>query len=195
MKRADVAELFYITPVANLKSIVKLGILSNKRADKVAHVSVAMPEVQDRRRPKKIPGAGDLHDYVNLYFDAHNPMLSRRRDQNAQICILRVSTSVLDIKGVVISDQNAASDYAKFSDVESGLASLDKDVLYARYWTHPDPYEQMKHGSIKCAEVLVPNHVPSEMVHGVIVVSEDVKNDVLLLSISLPVTVDSGIFF
>ncbi len=195
MKRTDVAELFYITPVANLQSIVKLGILSHKRAVKVPHVSVAMPEVQDKRRPKKIPGAGDLHDYVNLYFDAHNPMLSKRRDQNAQICILRVSSDIIDIKGIVISDQNAASDYAKFSDVGPGLAALDKDLLYAKYWTHQDPYEQMKHGSIKCAEVLVPNRVPADMIKGFIVVSRAVKKEVLLLSISLPVTVDSGIFF
>ena len=136
MNRSDVAQLFYITPIANLKSIMKLGILSHRHAAKVDHVSVALPAVQDKRRPKKIPGAGDLHDYVNLYFDAHNPMLSKRRDQNAQICILRVSTSVLDIKGVVISDQNAASDYVKFSDVGPGLAALDKDLLVSVRPTH-----------------------------------------------------------
>ena len=157
---------------------------------------MALSAVQDKRRPKKIPCAGDLHDYVNLYFDAHNPMLSKRRDQNVQICILRVSTSVLDIKGVVVSDQNAASDYAKFSDVGSGLVALDKDLLYARFWLHQDnPYEQMRHGSIKCAEVLVPDRVPPEMIEGIIVVNETVRQAVLLLINALPVNVDSAIFF
>ncbi len=195
MQRADVLGLFNIAPIANLKSIMKLGILSHKRAAKVDHVSVAMPEIQDRRRPKKIPGAGDLHDYVNLYFDAHNPMLSKRRDQNAQICILRVSPSVLDIEGVVISDQNAASSYVRFYNVEPGLAALDKELLYAEFWVHPDYIEHIKHSSIKCAEVLVPDRVPPEKIEGIIVVNETVRQEVLLLTNALPVTVESGIFF
>ena len=68
MIRSDIPELHYITPIANLPSIMKLGILSNKRASKVGHVSVAMEEIQDKRRQKKIPGAGLLHDYVNGLF-------------------------------------------------------------------------------------------------------------------------------
>ena len=100
MIRSDITELHYITPIANLPSIVQLGILSNKRAAKVKHVSVAMEEIQDKRRQKKIPGARHLHDYVNLYFDAHNPMLSKRREKNNEICILRVDPNVLNIAGV-----------------------------------------------------------------------------------------------
>ena len=62
MIRSDIAELHYITPIANLPSIVQLGILSNQRAAKVKHVSVAMEEIQDQRRQKKIPGAGQLRN-------------------------------------------------------------------------------------------------------------------------------------
>ena len=96
MIRSDIPESHYITPTANLSSIMELGILSNKRASKVGHVSVAMEEIQDMRKQKRIPGAGHLHDYVNLYFDAHNPMLSKRRERNHEICILRIAPAVLD---------------------------------------------------------------------------------------------------
>ncbi len=84
MIRSDIPELHYITLIANLLSITQLGILSNKCASKVGHVSVAMEEIQDKRRQKKIPGAGHLHDYVNLYFDAHNPMLSKSGTRTAR---------------------------------------------------------------------------------------------------------------
>lgn len=49
-----------------------------------------MEVVQDRRREKRIPGGHLLHDYANLYFDAHNPMLSKCRAHNDTICVLRM---------------------------------------------------------------------------------------------------------
>ncbi len=195
MIRSDITELHYITPIANLPSIVQLGILSNKCAAKVEHVSVAMEEIQDKRRQKKIPGAGHLHDYVNLYFDAHNPMLSKRRDKNNEICILRVDPEILNIPGVIIADCNAASAYVKFLTVEEGIASLDKEQVYAKYWYHEDLFEKWARGSKKCAEVLVPDLVPSKYVKGIYVINQDVQKEILLLRISLPVTIDSGIFF
>ena len=67
MRREDLVELHYITPTANVPSILKRGILSNKGAGKIPHQSVAMEEVQSRRAPKIVPGGLPLHDYVNLY--------------------------------------------------------------------------------------------------------------------------------
>ena len=195
MKRSDITELHYITPIANLSSIVQSGILSNKRATKIKHVSVAMEEIQVKRRQKRIPGAGYLHDYVNLYFDAHNPMLSKRRDKNNEICILRVNPEILNIPGVIIADCNAASAYAKFLTVEEGISSLDKEQVYAKYWNHEDLFEKWARGSKKCAEVLIPDLVPSEYINGIYVIHQDVQKEILLLRISLPVTIDSGIFF
>ena len=90
MNRVDVTELHFIAPIANVPLILKYGILSHRLAEKHVHDSVAMQEVQDRRKDKQIPGARLLHEYANLYFDAHNPMLSKRRDQNDTICILHV---------------------------------------------------------------------------------------------------------
>jgi hypothetical protein len=85
VNRSDITELHFITAIENLTSILEHGILSNRRAGRLPHRSVAMAEVQNRRRDKRIPGAGLLHDYANLYFDAHNPMLSKCRDQNDTI--------------------------------------------------------------------------------------------------------------
>ena len=131
-----------------------------------------MQEVQGRRVNKRIPGGTSLHDYVNLYFDAHNPMLSKCRSQNQQICVLRVDAEVLDLEGVIVADRNAASSYARFYPVEPGFAALDKDLVYARYWTHQDPYEAMTRKSIKCAEVLVPERVDPRFITGAYVVNE-----------------------
>src|SRR5882672_6495886 len=109
MNRADVIELHYITAIANVISIVWSGILSHTLADELVHDSVAMPEIQERRRNKQIPGARMLHEYANVYFDAHNPMLSKCRQRNNEICVLRVNPTVLDLPSVIVTDRNAAT--------------------------------------------------------------------------------------
>ena len=124
MERVDVNELHYITPIANVPSIMERGILSHELSKMLSHESLAMEVIQDKRKNKQIPGARKLHQYANLYFDAHNPMLSKRRNQNNQICILRVNTSVLDLPDVIISDRNVASDWARFNSVIDGLVAL-----------------------------------------------------------------------
>jgi hypothetical protein len=99
---------------------MQYGILSHELSKKLPHKSVAMQEIQYKRKNKKIPGARKLHQYANLYFDAHNPMLSRRRDQNNQICVLRIDISVLDLPNVIITDRNAASGYVRFYPEKEG---------------------------------------------------------------------------
>ena len=85
MKPEDVRELHYITPIENLPSILEKGILSHKLASKIPHLSVALDVIQERRKNKIIPRGRPLHDYVNLYFDARNPMLYRRLEQHATV--------------------------------------------------------------------------------------------------------------
>lgn len=37
-----------------------------------------------------------MHEYVNLYICAPNPMMLKRRDQHLKLCVLRVDTAVLE---------------------------------------------------------------------------------------------------
>lgn len=138
MNRADVTELRYITAIANVPSIMELGILSNALAGQLTHDSVSMPEIQERRRNKQIRGARRLHDYANLYFDAHNPMLSRCRGSNNEICVLRVNPAVLDQPDVIITDRNAAADLVGFWPVNDGLVRINFERVFARLWLHRD---------------------------------------------------------
>ncbi len=164
--------LYNIQAIENIPSIMKRGLLSNERASKISHVSIAMNEVQERREHVRIPNGLKLHQYANLYFDPWNPMLSRKRSQNEEICILKFDRVVLDFEGVIVSDKNASSDYAAFYTPEVGLEHIDFGLVYARYWTDNDYYEQCRKKSIKCAEVLVPYVIPYEYVVCAAVVNE-----------------------
>jgi hypothetical protein len=47
-----------------------------------------MPEIQRRRAGRVVPGGRSLHEYVNLYICARNPMLYLRRAMHAKLCVL-----------------------------------------------------------------------------------------------------------
>jgi len=196
MNRDEITELHFIAPITNLPSIMEHGILSHSLAGRIDHHSVAMLEIQERRKNKQIPGARTLHDYANLYIDAHNPMLSRLRAHNDDICILQVDAEVLDLPGVIISDRNAASDWVRFSPVAEGLKTIDRTRVFARYWTHPgDIYDEMSHKSEKCAEVLVPDRIKPCHLVGAYVANEVALLRFQQLNINLPVCIRSDIFF
>lgn len=173
MERRELSELHYITPLANIPSIFRHGILSHNRAARLPHESVAMPEIQDRRRRRAVPGGMPLHNYANLYICARNPMLYRLLDQHLQLSVLSVHTNVLDLNCTVIADRNASSDYTRFSPAPGGLIHVDKELVFAEYWTHEDVFEEWRHKSIKCAEVLVPDRVPFDYIRGAYVSSEN----------------------
>ncbi|GMV92427.1 MAG: hypothetical protein AMXMBFR82_22050 [Candidatus Hydrogenedentota bacterium] len=196
MDRAEVRELHYITPLENVPSILDRGILSHARAARIEHESVALEEVQSRRKVKQIPGARPLHEYANLYFDAHNPMLCRRQDENDRICVLRVSADVLDLPGVIVADMNASSDYVTFRPVASGLKLLDSSRVFARYWTHRDnPIDEFRHKSEKCAEVLVPDLVAPDFIIAAYVANQRALSGWQRLKVHVEAEIRHGFFF
>jgi hypothetical protein len=190
-----VTELHCIMPISNLGSVLAHGILSYERAAQLDHASVAMQPVQDRRDQKRVPQGLRLHQYANLYFHARNPMLYKRRGEAESLCVLRVSLDTLGLQGVVVTDSNAASDYARFlHPSQSGLINFD-DVL-ADDWTHPgDPRRYFQHKSRKCAEVLVPHQVSPELVLGAFVVNVEARAKVVAVAPQLATAVDPVLFF
>lgn len=173
MDRARVAELHFIAPFVNLRSIGELGILSHARAQSVWHTSVALEEVQDRRVGKYVPGGRPLHEYANTYFHARNPMISRRRNQRLELAVVRVHPSVLELPNVVVTDGNAASNSTRFYPSPEGIAALDEDRVYAEWWTDPDMWTYYEKKRQRCAEVLVPDNIPAEYLTGAYVCHRD----------------------
>ena len=166
MHRKDLEELHYITPINNIPSILQHGILSHKRAERITHETVALQEVQERRKDKRLPTGKWLHDYVNLYICARNPMMYRRRDLHQDLCVLRISPEVLDIRGAVVADRNASSEYAAFYPSPEGLRKVNGELVFSEYWTHPDQILEWEHKSIKCAEILIPDRLDPSYIMG-----------------------------
>lgn len=182
-------------PMVNILSVLKHGILSYERASKLSHASVAMDTIQDRRDKKQVPGGLRLHQYANLYFHARNPMLFKRLNQAASLCVLRVSRKVLALPKVVLADCNASSDYVRFLE-PAQWQHLAFDDIYAMDWRHPgDPAAFYRHRSRKCAEVLVPNSVPPSFVEGAYVVDKQGANALTSAGFGLPIHINAVLFF
>ena len=126
-----VKEFHCIMPIANIGSVLKHGILSNERAGSFRTDSVALQAVQDKRHEKQVPGGLRFHQYANLYFHARNPMMYRRKGQADDLCVLRISLDVLKVRGVVLADCNAGSEYVRFL-APSQWKLLDFDDIFAR---------------------------------------------------------------
>ncbi|MBK9140202.1 MAG: DUF4433 domain-containing protein [Verrucomicrobia bacterium] len=195
MNREDVPELHYITPIANVASILEYGLLSHNRSKKLQHESLAMPEIQATRTKKVVPRGRPLHDYVNLYFHARNPMLYKRQAEHQTLCVLRISATVLDLPNVAITDGNAASQYTAFRPSPDGLQYLNRQDVYAEWWTDSDPIVQWRKKSAKCAEVLVPDCIAPNNILGAYVSCEQAKAALAKVGFGLPIAIDAHLFF
>lgn len=190
-----VTELHNIMPISNIPLVLHHGILSHEEASKLPHDSVALSEIQERRDIKRVPGGLKLHQYANLYFSARNPMLFRRKDEAGGLCVLRIDKHVLTLPEVVLSDQNAASDYVRFLKSPEGLRELNYDLIFATYWTSDDQFEYWHRKSIKCAEVLVPHRVPAEFIFGAYVLNATAEAQLRDVGFDRPITCNSPLFF
>jgi hypothetical protein len=138
-----------------------------------------------------------LHDYANLYICPRNPMLLKRSNMREELCVLRVSPTVLDIPGAIVTPSNAGSKYTRtFKPAPGGLAFVDYERTFADWWTHPgNQIEEWRHSSQKCAEVLVPNLVPPTYITGAYVCSEAAQASMNIAVDGLAVTIHRHLFF
>lgn len=196
MLRSRVTELHYITPVANLRSIVSYGVLSHNLAARLPqHTSVASDEVQGRRAHRLVPLGRPLHDYANLYFHARNAMMYVRKDGDVPLTVVRLHPAVLDLPDSVITDGNAASDDTNYLPSPSGLDRLDEERVYAHSWNHPDFWIKIERKRARCAELLVPDRVEPRFILGCYVDRPDRCAECFAQVQGLSVEVNAYVFF
>lgn len=122
-------------------------------------------------------------------------MLYKRLTEAGSICVLAVSHGVLAIPGVVITDCNAASDYARFLHPDHWRA-IDFDDVFAADWRHANnPARYYQHRSRKCAEVLVPRRVAPELLLGAYVISAAAQEAVRAQAPALQIEIVPDMFF
>ena len=195
MERHELTELHYITPIANVASIVRYGILSHIRSKRVQHESVAMSEIQDRRAKVTVPGGKQLHEYANLYICARNPMMYRRQARHREMCVLRVDSSVINLPNVVITDCNASGDYVRFAAGPGGLLIVNREWTFADDWRDNDQIQYFRKKAAKCAEVLMPDRISPGFIMGAYVSCQEALDSFQAQTTGISVSINGHLFF
>lgn len=207
----NIRELYYIAHIANLESILRIGILSHndvREADVYTEErDISNPDVQKCRnktfaspRSKK---SRALHDYTNLYIQPYNAMLLviQKETPANQLCVLRINPAILsDRKSeAVMTIKNAACHKARFFSPESwapspessrALTSLRLSGLetaeYVGRWVF------LKYKQSRQSEVLLPNIVSNQYIQGIFVCDEEtrVRTSDILLKQNLVIQID-----
>ena len=167
--------LYYLAPFENLRSIADHGVLSRAHMQQlgVEHRDIADPDVVRRRQDRKVgEGGASILDYVPLYFNPKNPMLSVKRDVQDKIAILCVDPRYVDDPAVFVADGNAASTRTQiFRDRStSEMQSVNWSFVLGMGGWPPGDHESSRK---KCAEVLVPDSVPFDRLRQVFVRTYD----------------------
>ena len=123
-------------------------------------------------------------------------MLYKIKDRHLELCVLQIDTKVLDVAGVVITDRNASSDWVRYAASPHGVQIVDRDQVFAEYWTHPEnQVMEWVHKSIKCAEVLVPDVVDNRYITGGYASCQEVCRTIEEMAIPLEMTIHAHLFF
>lgn len=178
-----IPELYYISHIKNINSILNHGLLCKNlvRKYELKYRDLSLTTCQERRRIKNL-GNLSLHYYVPLYFAHLNPMtyLRLRDTHKEDLCFICVSNEVLSLPDVYYSDGNAAANNTRFYKLADKLELLDKtltDIENARYWGGDKNLNDKKYQDnkrIRCAEVLVPNKIPVSMFNRIVVYTKSV---------------------
>jgi hypothetical protein len=159
---AEVQPLQHITHLDNIRGIRRLGICCHKTAIHWRERRViADSDVMARRDRRVGSGRLTLKDFAALYFNAHNPMLSKLRDQPGLVVLELDPRPILNDSATLMTDGNAAAARTMIGPVAEMLARLERRRVYSTGWTHD--------AATRCAvqaEVLVEEAVPARIVRG-----------------------------
>lgn len=189
--------LFYITHVDNLPSMLDNGILSHSQlaARGLPSTPIYDSEIVSNRKAKATPAGKTLWDYANLYFQPRNPMLYRVIDEKGldSIAIISVQRTVLMLPDIFITDGNAASVATEFYTTKKGLEIIAglNSTLSSEWWSEENGTKRKI-----MAECLVPDLIPSTYIQTVYVANQTIASRLKkAIDDRIPVIAEPDLFF
>lgn len=173
-------QLFYITHINNLPSILQQGILSHNiiEKQKINFTKIYDEEIVSKRKDIRITNSKSLWEYANLYFQSRNPMLYRVvHEQSAEkIAVLAVDWHVVKLPGVFITNGNAAN--FETDIITSGqdywkIFTQLKNIFNSEFWNAEDGSKRKV-----MAECLIPDKISPNYIKEIYVVNDKVAGEI-----------------
>jgi hypothetical protein len=170
--------IFHITHINNLSSIIKNGCLwsdKQKNVKGLACVSIAHQSLKTRRSIIRVPLSpdGTLDDYVPFFFAPRSPMLYSIHNNNVENytggqnpIVYLVSTIDAVIQNglpFVFYDGHPVMALSQAYNDVIHLNKIDWNVMNSRFWfdSNEDPDRKRR----RMAEFLVYDHYPFSLIH------------------------------
>ena len=203
MKNSDlfsnqIHEIYNISPLDNIESILQNGLLSFNNAKRIFHVSLANDEIQLMRANKVISKDGlTLHDYASCYFNPRNAMLYRLISNGENCVIISISIDVLNLTDTLITDRNAATQISRIYTPADGYEKLNFEVIKSKLWVNQNGESNSNVKEQMQAEILVKERISPEYFNKIYVKTYKEKNklDEICSKYNIIVEVNRDLFF
>ncbi len=180
MSRSPIKQLFYITHIDNIPSILERGIFSHEEIKKkgIKSEPIYDSQIVSKRHEKFTSNDRSLWSYANLYFQPRNAMLYRVLFEKSieEVVIIAVNPDIMGEDGVILTDGNAAAEDTKFfktDEVRKYLSIIYKDTQ-KDYWQEADGSKRRL-----MAECLVPDCIPPENISTIYVANQNIRKQLL----------------
>ena len=177
MPKLDRRELYYITHIDNLSSILARGVLSHTKMDAegVHSTPIYDADIVSRRNQIMTPDTKYLWSYANLYFQPRNAMMYRvvHEKKAENLAVVGVNKKVLNEQGVFITDGNAAHETTQIYYPSKGLEILRQQwpIIRNDWWNRDDGSKRKI-----MAECLIRDQVKPEYIQNVYVASNSARD-------------------
>ena len=180
---SQINQLYYITHIDNITSILKNGILSHQEVENrdLQYTKIYDTGIVSNRKEIKTPEGKSLWEYSNLYFQARNPMLYRVvcEKSKSEIAILAISPTILNNMEAYITTGNAAHGLSMILPSKEKVKVFKelRKVINNEYWNDEDGSKRKI-----MAEFLVPERIDPELIETIYVanniIADKVKNKI-----------------
>jgi len=196
-----VKELYYITHINNVPSILQRGILSHEtiESEGIPVTQIYNAEIVSKRQSINTPDGRSLWSFANLYFQPRNPMLYRvvffSPPTNVDdVAVLGVQMSVLNRPDIFITNGNAASllsDIMPAREGKKALSQIGKDID-KEYWTDEGGSKRKI-----MAECLVPGQISPMFIREIYVANHGTASKLkkMLPQLDLEIIPEPNMFF
>jgi len=193
-----IKELYYITHIENIPSILKHGILCHQiiEEENIEFTAIYNKEIVSRRAQRMVSGSKSLWAFANLYFQARNPMLYKVIHDKPleEIVVLGVRRDVMDIKGAFIADGNAANSPTMIIPRSKVPKECWTDIMSnteKQWWNQEDGSKRKI-----MAECLVPKEIPTDYIHTIYTPNLKVKEKLeSILRSDISIVPEADMFF
>lgn len=152
---------YHFTDTRNLPSIKQHGLLSTAeiRRREIAAITGGNEWSLDADKLK------GMDAYVHLCFFDEHPMefMARNAGRIEKSRFLTIKPEVLLIPGSKISKDVSNKANASYGDPEEYIEQIDLEVIYTRTDWKDKSIQERRRSAKKC-EVLIPHHVPAELI-------------------------------